>query len=271
MGTVDPGTVESHATPKGQTGTLGRALQIQDPSDSAFDDSLDMGYDNPEGSIRPCGESGSPYPIASGTLPMPDTSAMPLSEADGAVRKLAQAHFAQFFQGLRAIQELQDSNAGRADNEVARLKALLDDKYDEAAICHATLEQASEARDAADAEQRRAGAERLKHEPLRALCQDNDFSDSIRLALAQTEEELERLDQRLEDAVTAVEDASAELHRRKDGGLQCAEALDALRQEIGAAVTVRDRCKSTGSVLRGSRDEIMSLSLGPRFPHDDTV
>lgn len=230
-----------------------------------------MGYDNPDGSIRPCGESSSTYPFAFEMLPMPDTSTMPLSEADGAVRKLAQAQFAHFFQGLRAIQDLQDSNAGRADHEVARIRALLDDKYDEAAICHATLEQASEARDAADTEQRKADAECVKHEPLRALCQDNDFSDSIRLALAQTEEELERLDQRLEDAVKAVEDAGAELDRRKDSGLQCAQGLDALRQELGAAETVRDRCKSTGSVLQGSRDEIMSLSLGPRFPHDGTV
>ena len=121
--TSDLGTVESHATPKGQTGTLGHALQTQDPSDSTIDDSLDMGYDNPEVSIRPCGESSSTYPFASETLPMPDTSAMPLSEVDGAVRKLAQAHFAQFFQGLRGIQELQDTKAGRADNEVARIKA----------------------------------------------------------------------------------------------------------------------------------------------------
>ena len=125
---------------------------------------------------------------------MPDTSTMPLSEADGAVQKLAQAHFAQFFQGLKAVQELQDSNAGRADNEVTRIKALLDDKQNEAAICQATLEQASHAREATEIEQRRARAECLKHEPLRALCQDNDFSDSVRLALAQTEEELERLD-----------------------------------------------------------------------------
>ena len=230
-----------------------------------------MGYDNPEGSSRPCGESSSTYPFASEISSMPDTSTMPLSEADGAVRKLAQAHFAQFFQGLRAIQEFQDSNAGRADNEVARIKALLDDKQTEAAICHAALEQASQAQDAADAEQRRAGAECLKHEPLRALCQDNDFSDSIRLALAQTEEELERLDQRLEDADKAVEDARAELDRRKDSGLHCAQALDTLRQEIGAAETVRDRCKITGLVLQGSREEIMSLSLGPRFPRNDTV
>lgn len=271
LGMADLGTAESHTTPKGQTGTSGRSLQIQDPLDSTFDDSLEMGYDIPEGPVRPCGESSSICPFASEILPIPDTSTMPLSEADGAVRKLAQAHFAQFFQGLKAIQELQESNAGRADNEVARIKALLDDKDNEAAICHATLKQASQALDAAEMEQRGADAECLKHEPLRALCQDNDFSESIRLALAQAEEELERLDQRLEDADKAVEDARAELQRRKDSGLQCAEALDTLRQEIGAAETVRDRCKITGTVLQGSRDEILSLSLGPRFPQNDTV
>ena len=54
--TSDFATIDLHANPKGQPGTLGRSLQIEDSLDSVSKDSLDMGYNSPEASIRPCGE-----------------------------------------------------------------------------------------------------------------------------------------------------------------------------------------------------------------------
>ena len=67
----------------------------------------------------------------------------------------------------------------------------------------------------------------------------------------------------------AADNARAEMDSCEETAKQCQQALDRLRQELGAAEKLRDRCKSTGSVLRGSSDEILSLCLGPRFPHDD--
>ena len=267
MDTHDLITVDSSPTAEGQDGTSGRLLQNRDSLQSLPDDSVDIGFDEPDVTVSQPGER-STCSFALDQSPPPDISTMPLAEADGTVRKLAQVQFARFFQNLKAIQELQDSNITRADNEITRVKGLLHDKDDEATDCHSKLEQVSESLDAAEVEQRTVDAEYVKHEPLRALCQKNNFSDAIRLALAQTEEELERLEQRLEDTTKAADDARAEVEACEDAERQCDQALETLRQELSSVEKMRDRCKSTSSVLQGSRDEILALSLGPRFPHD---
>ena len=194
---------------------------------------------------------------------------MPLREADEALRKLAQEQYNLFFHQLKAIKELQRSNISRADNEIAHVNALIINKDHEAADCHSKLEQAYEALDTANTEERNAEAECVRHEPLRAVCDNNNFSDAIRHALTQTEEELDNLDQTWQDAMEATDNARAEMDSCEDTAKECQQALDRLRQELGAAEKLRDRCKSTGSVLQGSSDEILTLCLGPRFPHDD--
>ena len=264
-------TLDFNLTPNGQDSTFGRLLQDEDPLQLPSNDSLDIGFDGPDPTTRPSEASSPPRPFALERLSKPDILTMPLQQADEAIRKLAQAHFALFFQNLKVIQDLQLSNITRADTEITRIKGLLNDKDDEATDCRAKLEQASQALDAADTEQHDADAECAKHEPLRALCQNNEFSSAVRLALTQAEEELERLDQRAQDASEATEAARGEMQSYEDTAQQHQQALDTLRQELRAAEKVRERCKNTGSVLRGSSDEVLSLSLGPRFPHDDIV
>ena len=136
---------------------------------TVFGDARDKGYGNPYGSIGSCGERrldiclrfqhvtyGKYYP-----------------------------EIAHFFQYFKAIPDLHLLNTAGADNDGIRIKASLDAKHDEAAACHATLEQVYEALNAADTEQRKARAECVQRKPSRTLCQDNDFSYSIQLAIAQ--------------------------------------------------------------------------------------
>lgn len=271
MDQSDISTQNFNLTPKGQDSSLDRLLQDEDPSQLPSDDSLDLGFNGPGSTTGLFETSIPPRPFALERLSTPDISTMPLQEADKEIRKLSQAQFTLFFHNLKAIQELQLCNITRADTEIARIKGLLNDKDGEAADCRAKLEQASQALDAAEAEQHNADAECAKHESLRALCQNNDFSSAVRLALTHAEEELERVEQRAQDASEATEAACAEMQCYEDTAQQHQQALDTLRQELRAAERVRDGCKSTGSVLRGSSDEVMSLSLGPRFPHDDVV
>ena len=262
--------MDADPTPKGRDSTGGRLLQRRD-SLQIPDDSLNIRYDEPESTGKLSEESSSTGPFAFEPLPTPDISTMSLREADGAIRELAQAQFAIFFQNLDFIHQLQVSNANRADNEITRITSLLDGKVGEGAHFQAKLKEASDALDAAEAEQRNADAECVKHQALRALCQGNDFSDAIRHALVRAEEEIERQDQRLEEAVQATDDARMKVESCKHKEQLHLQACDALRQELNAAEKVRDRCKTTGSVLKGSRDEIVSRCTGPRFPHDDGV
>lgn len=196
---------------------------------------------------------------------------MPLREADGAIRELAQVQFALFFHNLKAIQDLQRGNIVRADKEVTRIKALLHDKDREGADVLAKLEQATETLKVAEAEQQNVREECEKHEPLRALCQDNNFSDVVRLTLAQTEEALKRLDQKLEDAVKVTELARGEVTSCENTAEQCEQALDDLRQKLGTAEKLREWCKRTDKSLEGSQDRATALSLEPQFRHDDVV
>ena len=260
---------DSNPTSKEQDDTSGGLLQDIDPLQDDLDHSLDIGFDGPDGNTRLSGGSGSTRLSAFEISATSDFSTMPLRGADEALRKLAQEQYNLFFQQLKAMEEIQRSNIFRADNEIARIDALIIDNDHEAADCRSKLEQACEALDTAQTHERNAQGECERHEPLRALCERNNFSDAVRQALTQTEEELDSLDQTWQDAVNATDNARAEKGSCEDAVKQCQRALDRLRQELGAAEKLRDRCKSTGSVLQGSSDEILSLCLGPRFPHDD--
>ena len=260
---------DSNPTRKEQDDTSGGLQQDTDPLQDDLDPSLDIGFDGSDGNTRLSGESSATRLSAFNISSTSDISTIPLREADKALRKLAQEQYSLFFGQLKAMEDFQKCNISRADNEIARINALIIDNDHEAADCRSKLEQAHEALDTAQTHERNAQGECVKHEPLRALCESNDFSDAVRHALTQTEEELDKLDQILQNAIKATDDARAEKDSCEDTAKQCQQALDRLGQELSAAEKLRDRCKSTGSVLKGSNDEILSLSLGPRFPHDD--
>ena len=133
------------------SGTLGRLLKVEDPLDFVFEDSLDMGYSSRNGLFGSCGGRRSDIYLR--------------------VRNATYGRFypecAHFFQSLKAILDLHISNTAREDSDVTRIKPY--SRYDEAAACYATVEQAYEALDAADTEQRKAHAVCIKHELLRTL------------------------------------------------------------------------------------------------------
>jgi len=233
------------------------------------EDSFDIGFDGSVSITRPSMANSSLHFSAFEETLMPDISAKPPQEADGAIRKLAKDQFAIFFQNLKAFQDLQRSNVLRAEDDITRIKSLLNEKADESTDCLTKLEQASQALDAAEAEQHDCEESCVKHAPLRVAGDVQNYDAKFLPLAAQTRELLDEIDQKAKDLATATEAAGTKLKSCKDTAQQLQQALDALRQELTVAKKVRVRCKNTSSVLQGSSDQLVSLSLGPQFPRDD--
>ena len=258
-------SVDLSPVPATRGGTMDHMLQGQESSRLISENALNFGWDMSHVIEGLSDKRDSAYQMSFEGLSFVDVSRMPLQEADKVVRKWAQSQFHHFFQSLKATQQLQAQNVARVNDEIIRIKHSIDKSDRECTDCEVNFQQACEARDIAQANEQRVQADVMKHKSLRTICENNDFSEAIRFALAQVEVELENLDQMLETTAKVAEEAHERLESCEAVLQHHQRVYDSLRQEPLAAEKVQHCCQSTSSVLQGSCDEIISLSPGPRF------